>query len=84
MTESAASDTSRRPLYAAWMRFAAALGRFNNGVVLGAVFFLLITPVGWLRRRLGGDPLARRFDPAARSYRKVKAARPKESLERPF
>jgi hypothetical protein len=32
------------------------------------MFFAVITPIGWLRRALGGDPLHLRFDDHVRSY----------------
>jgi hypothetical protein len=50
-----------------WMRFAAALGWVNSRVLLTIVFFLLVTPFGWLKRRFGRDALARAWHPAQRS-----------------
>jgi len=72
------------PVHAGWMRFAEAIGWVNNRLILGVVYFALITPVGWLRRWLGGDPMARRYDSGAATYRKPKDRRARESLERPF
>jgi hypothetical protein len=37
-------------------------------VVLGAVFYLVVTPIGWLVRRISGDPLHRRFEASRPSY----------------
>jgi len=73
-----------RPVHAWGMRFAEALGWVNNRLILGALFFALITPTGWVRRRLGGDPMARRYDASTATYRKPKNRRSRESLERPF
>lgn len=75
---------SLQPVYTAWMRFSAILGGFNNRVILGAVFFLLITPFGWLRRRFGGDPMSRQVTTEALSYRRSAKRRTPESFERPF
>ena len=75
---------SLRPVHAAWMRLAEAMGWLNNRLILGGVFVALITPIGWLRRWLGGDPMARRYDAGAATYRKPKERRSRESLERPF
>jgi len=44
----------------AWMAFAAALSWVSTRVVLAALFFLVLTPVGAWRRRRGRDPLNRR------------------------
>ena len=52
----------------AWMKLGNALHRIVSPIVLGALYGLLIVPTGWLRRGLGGDPLKRRYDPAAASY----------------
>jgi hypothetical protein len=37
-------------------------------VVLGAIFFGVFTPAGFVMRLVGRDAMARRFDPAAKSY----------------
>ena len=41
----------------AWMGLGVMLGRFFNPIMLGALFFLLITPVGMLTRLFGRDEL---------------------------
>ena len=43
-----------------WMKLAEALSFVMTRVILGLVFFLMVTPLGLLRRMLGGDPLHRR------------------------
>jgi hypothetical protein len=43
-----------------WMGMAAAMGFVMTRVILGLVFFLLVTPIGLVRRLTGGDPLGRR------------------------
>ncbi len=73
-----------RPIYRAWMRFGQLAGRVMTPLVLGIVFFLMITPFGWLRRRLGNDPLRRTLDPQQESYRVKSVESPREKLERPF
>ncbi len=79
-----AHPASLRPVFVVWMKLAEAIGYVNNRIILGAVFFALITPFGWVRRHLGNDPMARHRDGAASSYRKPKDRRTSESLERPF
>jgi len=49
-----------RPLYRGWMAFGHALGWINSRILLGIVFFLLVTPIGLALRALGKDPLHRR------------------------
>jgi multisubunit Na+/H+ antiporter MnhG subunit len=43
-----------------WMGMAGAMGFVMTRVILAVVFFLLVTPIGLLRRAFGGDPLSRR------------------------
>ena len=45
------------PLTAPWLAFARHLGVVSNGLLLGVVFYCLVTPVGLLRRFFGADPL---------------------------
>jgi hypothetical protein len=56
------------PLNRAWARFGLLLHRLVSPIVLGVMFFLVITPMGLIMRALGKNPLRLRFDPAARSY----------------
>ena len=50
-----------------WMRMAEAMGYVMTRVILGLVFFLIVTPIGLIRRLAGGDPLSRRAQ-RAESY----------------
>ena len=43
-----------------WMGMAEAMGYVMTRVILALVFFLIVTPIGLLRRLTGGDPLGRR------------------------
>ncbi len=56
------------PLNRVWMRFGLLLHRIVNPVVMGLLFYLVLTPFGFVLRMLGKDPLRRSFDPTARSY----------------
>ncbi len=48
------------PVERRWMAMAEVLAWINTRVILGAFFFLIVTPVGWVRRRYD-DPLDRRM-----------------------
>ena len=56
------------PLNRGWMKLAELLHRVASPVVLGVLFYAVVTPFGLCRRMLGGDPLARRFDAGLDSY----------------
>ncbi len=46
------------PVERVWMAMAEVLGRVNTRIILTVLFYLVITPVAWIRR-LSGDPLDR-------------------------
>lgn len=56
------------PLNRLWMRFGALLHRIVSPLVLGVMFFGVITPMGLVMRALGKDPLRLRADAGAASY----------------
>ena len=56
------------PLNRVWTRFGLVLHRIVSPVVLGIMFFLVVTPIGLLMRAVGKDPLRLRFDEQVRSY----------------
>jgi carbamoyltransferase len=57
-----------RPLYVSLMLVTAPVAVVVSTLVLGLVFFGIVTPIGILRRLLGADPLGRRFDLSRTSY----------------
>lgn len=56
------------PLNRFWLRFGLLLHKIVNPIVLGIMFFLVITPMGVLMRLFGKDLLKLRYDPNAASY----------------
>lgn len=58
----------RLPMYLAWMRVTRPLGAAFSVLLLGVIYFLVVTPIGLVARLFGRDELGRRFDPAATSY----------------
>jgi len=57
-----------RPLFVALSVVAYPIGVVMSYVIMGAFFFLILTPLGLMFRLAGRDPLRRRFDATARSY----------------
>jgi O-antigen/teichoic acid export membrane protein len=43
-----------------WMKLAEALSYVSSRVILALVFFLVLTPIGLVKRAMGWDPLYRR------------------------
>jgi len=81
----AAAPAVRRPLYLGWISAVYPIGWVVSHVVLGAMYFLVITPIGLAVRWLRGDPLARGFDRQAATYWITRGGeRPPESYLREF
>jgi hypothetical protein len=72
------------PAYRAWMWLADVLGWINTRVILGVVFYAVFTPVGLVMRFLRHDPLRRRYEPLASTYRVVRDARRGDHMRRQF
>lgn len=58
----------RRPLYLAWSYAFYPIGWVLSHVLLAAIWYLVLTPIGLLLRLFGRDPLGRRRDPQARTH----------------
>ncbi len=56
------------PLNRLWFKFGMLLHHVVNPVILGFIFFAIITPMGVITRLLGGKLLTLGFDKAASSY----------------
>ena len=72
------------PARAAWMALADLLGRVNSRLLLGLVFFTLVTPMAIVLRIRGRDPLNRGFDRAATTYRAGRRPRPNTHMLRQY
>lgn len=70
--------------YRGWMALGHALGYVNSRILLSLVFYLVVTPMGFVMRLFGKDPMRRRFDAGATSYRIDREARPGTHMRRQF
>lgn len=48
------------PLAIFWHYLSMGVGRVINSLILSIIFFLVVTPVGFVRRGLGFDPMKRK------------------------
>lgn len=74
------------PLNRLWLKFGELLHRITSPIILGIMFFGVITPVGWFMRLAGKDLLRMKLDREAPSYW-IKREPPgpnKTSLKRQF
>jgi len=74
------------PLNRLWLKFGELLHRITSPIILGIMFFGVITPVGWFMRLAGKDLLRMKFDREAPSYwiRREPPGPDKTSLKRQF
>ena len=63
-----AAPSFMRVVYVGLSYVAWPIGFVVSHVLLGAVYYLLVTPIGLIMRAVGYDPMHRRFDPEAPSY----------------
>jgi hypothetical protein len=62
----------------AWLRFGEALSYVTTRIVLGVVFYLVLTPLGLLRRLVGSDPLGRTSNASRGSFWRPYPARQRD------
>lgn len=71
-------------LYRPWMKFASVAQWVNTRIILWLLFYLIILPIGLLRRLLRKDSMQRKFDPAASSYRSELDGADHNDMEKPY
>ena len=47
------------PVQRFWMALATAISSVTTPVLMGIIYFLILTPTGWVRRLVGGNRLTR-------------------------
>jgi hypothetical protein len=72
------------PVRVAWIAFGNVLGRINTGLILGAVYYGMLTPGRLLMKLTGRDPMNRSFDRNTASYRSVRKARSASHMKHQF
>jgi hypothetical protein len=45
------------PVYRGWMGLALLLSRVTTPIIMGVLYFVVITPLGWVLRAVGHRPL---------------------------
>ena len=56
------------PLNQLWFKFGMILGAIVAPIVMGFVFFLVVTPIGFIMRIMGKDLLKKRYDKKRGTY----------------
>lgn len=64
-----------KPIYILWMRGAFILGWLNTRLILIAVFYLILTPIGLVLKLCGKDLLEEEINNSKKSYWKKEEKR---------
>jgi hypothetical protein len=71
-------------IHKGWMWLGHVLGWINTRIILGVVFYFIVTPSGIIRRWLGKDPMGQNLRPDLKTYRVPRTTRPASHLKRQY
>ena len=72
------------PVYQLWMRFGLMMNWINTRLILGLLFYGMFFPIGLFFKLIGRDPLQRKFDKSATSYRVTDQVESDDNMEHPY
>ena len=75
---------SLTPVHWLLNKFSHAVSKVLNPLILGVIFFLVITPMGVIMRLFGYDPMRIKHEAENGSYRKTADQHSSEHFDRPF
>ena len=71
-------------VYQGWMWVGHVMGWVNTRIILGALFYGVVTPMGLVMRLTGRDPMRREYEPDAQTYRVIRLLRPASHMKNMF
>ena len=71
------------PLNKLWFRFGLFLGKIISPIIMGVIFFLVVTPIGLLMRFFGKDVLNLKLNKKKSSYW-IEKVGPKSKMKNQF
>ncbi len=71
------------PLNTIWFKFGILLGKIVSPIIMGVIFFLVVTPIGLLMRLFGKDVLNLKLNKKESSYW-VEKVGPKSKMKNQF
>ena len=71
------------PLNVLWFKLGMILGAIISPIVMGIVFFLVVTPTGFILRIMGKDLLNKKYDKEKETYW-IKRNAPTGTMKRQF
>ena len=73
-----------KPFHRVLMSIGETLGWVNSRIILSVVYYVLIVPIGAIRRMTGKDAMRRKFEPAAETYKIPRSRRPASHMQRQY
>ena len=67
-----------------WMKIGHLLGSINTRIILGIIYYFLITPMGIVMRLMGKDSMHRALRENVDTYRVVRTVRPRHHMRNQF
>ena len=71
------------PLNKIWFKFGILLGKIISPIIMGVIFFLIVTPIGIFMRILGKDLINLKFEKNTKSYW-IEKIGPKSKMKNQF
>lgn len=75
---------SLKHVHQVWMKVGHILGSINTRIILGIIYYGLITPMGIVMRLMRKDPMHRLLMQEANTYRVVRPPRPRHHMRNQF
>ena len=72
------------PIHKGWMWIGHVLGWINTRILLGVVFYGVVTPIGLFFRVIGKDEMSRDFTENSSTYRVLKTQRIRSHMKYQF
>ena len=80
----AIAPQSLKQIHHGWMKIGHVLGLINTRIILGIIYYLLVTPMGIVMQLMGKDPMHRAVRENVDTYRVVRSARPRHHMRNQF
>lgn len=71
-------------IYQPWMKLGAILGWINTRIILGFIYFVVMTPISIVLRCIGHDPLSLKMDSTLQTYKIKSEVQDIKHMERPY
>jgi hypothetical protein len=73
-----------KQVYQGWMWVGHVMGWVNTRIILGVLFYGVVTPMGLVMKLTGRDPMRRGYEPDAQTYRVIRQPRPASHMKNMF